>query len=505
VILSLHVRCRRILLGMYLVLIFSASFGQIPAFYTALPLVTESAEIKTIIETGHQKSKSLLPQRFENTKTANYTKEQMKKRQEFLLSLLESGDFIVGTTINKYVEFVFQSILQANPQLDQTMSVLVSRNPRPNAFNTGDNIVVVHLGLLERLNNEAELGFVLAHEMAHQSQSHVMTNLISRASLYYSDSTQAAIAKIKRSEYFVVSQLNNFFLPGMRSTMSFSRNEEFQADSIGFRYFENAGYDKKHALSLIQILATFDTDRDTTALNYKKIFSHPNYPYNDRWDYVEEISSLGTFETDEEYEEDLKKLQTHPDTPLRLERIKKTTSLVSSPTLNPQDSATSRLVLDVRLQIMNDHISRLNYGKAIHQLGYLITDYPDSPYLKYKLAYYLTLLALDKKTRTFGKHVDLKDLDYSNSYNTTLNMLWEMRSSELLDLAYHHIQDFTEADITSNAHILGLEALIAYHQSNIDTYQGCINKYNPTTIEAELATHLTEVEHELDIKNKKRK
>jgi predicted Zn-dependent protease len=492
-----------------LALVFLVCIGhfnaQIPDYYDPFPVVKISSTVSNSIKNGHEKSKLKLPNTYQNKETAEFTKAQFEKRQEFLLSLLKSGDFLINTPINSYVERVFKSVLAANPSIDQTMAVLVSRNPRPNAFNTGDNLIIVHLGLLERISNEAELAFVLCHEIAHQTQNHVTKDLISRASLFYSDSVQQEIAKIKKTEYFVLSRLNNFILPGLRSSMAFSRRDEFEADSIGFNYYIQTGYDKAHALSLINLLATFDTDRDTSAIDYKKIFSHPEYPYNLRWDYIEEVSSLGSFETDEEVLEEEKQLQSHPDTPLRFERIQNTVPSQPQPNLLPSDEETKNLHLDVRLQIMNDHIQRNNYGKAMHHLCYLITDYPDSPYLKYKLAYLLTFMAIDKKKRNLGKHLDLKDLNYSNSYNTTLNLLWEMRFAEQLDLASHLLSDLTETDVQKNPHILAVEAIVSYYEMNIRSYQKTRALYKPITDDELLTNELLLLERELEGANNKRK
>jgi predicted Zn-dependent protease len=479
--------------------------AQIPEFYKSIPLNYNDPTITKDIEDGFKKSQLLLPKQPTNAATKKFTEEQMELRLQFLKDLLSSGDFILNSPLNTYVERIFRKVLRANPDLNQSMTVLISRNPNPNAFNTGDHIIVVNLGLLERLNTEGELAFVLAHEIAHQSQNHVMLNLINKANYYGSDSVRNKLASIKRSEYLKFTQYKNFILPGLKSSMAFSRAEEFEADSLGLLYFLNAGHNRIDALSLIEKLKHFDSERDTTLIDYEKFFSHPKYPFMSRWLLEEEVSSLGEFEEDSTSLALNKELATHPDAQLRYEKVKNRKDLAPAMHQQQEQSSAASYALTARLQILNDHMIRGNYSKALRQLAYLAKDYPNSPYLNFMQAYNMTLIGVDKKLRQAGKHLDTKGYGYSENYNLLLNILWEMRSAELFELSNLLLNDFTEDQIQSNPHIIGIKALNAFHLKNYDAYQSIVALYQPNEYLSELNSHLQQAANEMKLINKNKK
>jgi predicted Zn-dependent protease len=495
----------RSLLTALIAFVWFHSYTQIPAFYQSIPLKYEDPTTTRKIERGHQKSKLVLPQQATNAATKKFTENQMEIRLNFLKELQSSGDFILETELNTYVDRIFQTILKANPELDQDMTVLISRNPNPNAFNTGDHLIVVHLGLLERLQTEGELAFVLSHEIAHQAQNHVMINLISKANYYGSDSVRNKIASIKRSEYLRFTQYKEFILPGLKSSMAFSRAEEFEADSIGLQYFLTAGHAITDALLLIEKLKHFDEERDTTAIDYSAFFSHPQYPFISRWLYVEEISSLGEFTEDSTNIALTIELASHPDAQLRYEKVKnRKNSSTEIPPILVQNSATAT-ALTSRLQIMNDHLLRGNYSKAMRQLAYLFKDYPNTPYLRFMQAYIMTLIAVDKKLKQAGKHLDTKGYEHSEHYNQLLNILWEMKSSELLELSDKILSDFSQDQFTTNPHIAGVKALNAFYLKDYDAYQSFIALYQPIEYLSELNSHLQQAANDMKLINKNNK
>jgi predicted Zn-dependent protease len=49
-------------------------------------------------------------------------------------------------------------------------AVTTVKDPNLNAFTFGGGLVYVHAGLLARLENEAQLAMILAHEIAHVTE-----------------------------------------------------------------------------------------------------------------------------------------------------------------------------------------------------------------------------------------------------------------------------------------------------------------------------------------------
>ena len=92
-------------------------------------------------------------------------------------------------------KFDAQNRMWPEPLLEQYMTGLVQKlvavaRPRPfpyrvrvvsdpgvNAFTFGGGLLYVHAGLIARMENEAQLAMVLAHEIAHVTEGHVVKGI----------------------------------------------------------------------------------------------------------------------------------------------------------------------------------------------------------------------------------------------------------------------------------------------------------------------------------------
>jgi len=91
-----------------------------------------------------------------------------------------------------------------------------------NAFTTGGTYIVVHLGLMQQLADDAEVAAVVAHEIAHTVANHVFEG----QSLAQAE-TLANSGSAKRDSY----------------RAAFTHENEREADRIGILYAALAGYD----------------------------------------------------------------------------------------------------------------------------------------------------------------------------------------------------------------------------------------------------------------------
>jgi predicted Zn-dependent protease len=102
----------------------------------------------------------------------DYTKIY-ENRFEEIEDLLTTSRSITATDADRYLQAVVQRIILANPELKGSeLRVVFSRDWRPNAYSLGEGTIAVNAGLLVFLDNEAELVFVLCHELAHYYLDH---------------------------------------------------------------------------------------------------------------------------------------------------------------------------------------------------------------------------------------------------------------------------------------------------------------------------------------------
>jgi predicted Zn-dependent protease len=129
----------------------------------------------------------------------------------------------------------------------------VFRHPAPNAFALPDGQVYVHTGMLARLENEAQLAGLLAHEINHVAGHH---GIVSYRSIR-KKSLASVIAGATLSVFLgdlgaAISDLTNFFL--LRSIYGYSRSLEQEADLRGIDLTLEAGYDAREMTRIFEIL-----------------------------------------------------------------------------------------------------------------------------------------------------------------------------------------------------------------------------------------------------------
>ena len=121
-------------------------------------------------------------------------------------------------------------------------------DPVVNAFALPGGFIFVTRGLLTHLTNEAELASVLGHESGHVAARHSVQQ-ISRAQVAQVGLGLGSILSsgIRKYSNVAGAGLGLLFL-------KFSRDEETQADQLGFRYALADGYDVRQMVSVFQML-----------------------------------------------------------------------------------------------------------------------------------------------------------------------------------------------------------------------------------------------------------
>lgn len=141
--------------------------------------------------------------------------------------------------------------------------VAIVKDPAPNAVSFPGGHILVTTGLLESINSEAELAFVLAHEIAHVDLEHSLGAIKKAAGL---DGVLTAEIKKRLNDKVPVKNLlgeQSFFnsaalvlFNSIDKANLFSKEQEKDADLRAIQYMARAGYDPTAATRVMEILAT---------------------------------------------------------------------------------------------------------------------------------------------------------------------------------------------------------------------------------------------------------
>lgn len=159
--------------------------------------------------------------------------------------------------------------LSHRPQLNYQFRVLDS--PVINAFAVPGGYIYVTRGILAYLNNEAELAGVLGHEIGHVTARH-SAQQYSRAQLAQIGLGVGMVVSETFRKYAGLAQ----FGVGMLF-LSFSRDNERQADNLGVEYSSKGGWDSNHMANFFVTLERLNPESASSGLP-AWFSTHPNPP-----------------------------------------------------------------------------------------------------------------------------------------------------------------------------------------------------------------------------------
>lgn len=152
-----------------------------------------------------------------------------------LKRLYNSGMLYFGDSITNYINDVASNVLsQAKPNLVGQFKFYTAASQYVNATSTSQGVIFVNLGLVAQLSTEAELAFILSHEMSHNLKHHT-------ANRYYEEYENNSDDYSNESEKIFRKNYN-------------SREDETEADINAFELLTRTNYDLNGAYSVFDVL-----------------------------------------------------------------------------------------------------------------------------------------------------------------------------------------------------------------------------------------------------------
>lgn len=225
-------------------------------------------------------------------------KKVLLKNYNFLKSIFFKKDVIKNNVVEKELNAIVNTIIEANPKLQyQKFNMLYALNYEANATSLGNNIFFVYPGLFEILENDEQLTFVLCHEIAHQLLNHFQ----------YSIEEQINLKKITLNK---------------RKTLNIYRNKrelELNADALGFELYSNLNYPKSEAIKALKNLKNSDSILYSKTIDVKAQFHFKNYPFKPFWlNEKEQFLKLKKYTSNYR---NLDSLRTHPNIDVRVNAL----------------------------------------------------------------------------------------------------------------------------------------------------------------------------------------
>ena len=284
--------------------------------------------------------------------------------------LTSNGRILYGDPITRMVERIADTLLKDYPGLRGELRFYTVKSSSVNAFATGQGMIFVTTGLVAQVENEAQLAYVISHEIVHYYRKHNMEVLTHR---------------IKNSDD-EAEQMANFLKYHYRS-----REMENEADSLGLRLFYiGSPYDKRVTDGVFDVLqyAMLPFDEvpfDTTYFNspYYRLPSHY---------YLEKVAPISSRD---DYPDSL---STHPNIKKRRARTGDILSHYEGGSAFVVTTPDEFVHLQglARFECIRQNLIYSNYTRAFYDCYVLQRQYPNNAFLARSMAQALYGIAMYK-------------------------------------------------------------------------------------------------------------
>lgn len=183
--------------------------------------------------------------------------EEMKAYGASMLHEMRAYNFVLDDPlVNDYLHALGYRLVSVSDRPDLEFTFFVVRSNDINAFAAPGGYIGVNIGLINAMSSEDELAAVVAHEIAHVTQQHLL-----RA---FEDSKKSSIpialamlgalvATANRSDDASQAALISGVSLIQQRAINFTRYDEIEADRVGIQSLARAGYDP---LAMAETFAT---------------------------------------------------------------------------------------------------------------------------------------------------------------------------------------------------------------------------------------------------------
>ena len=205
--------------------------------------------------------------------------QERKLGEAAVQQLRAAGGWMNDPEVNDYLNELGHRLIAASKDVKSDFEFFAVPDPGINAFALPGGYVGVNTGLILLAQNESELAAVLAHEITHVTQHHVArmiegqkdSMLMTLAGLALA--LLAARSSSAASGDIVQGALMASQAAAIQSQLNFTRDNEYEADRIGFQRLDAAGFDVTAMATFMERLQRAVRFTEGNAPNYLR--THP--------------------------------------------------------------------------------------------------------------------------------------------------------------------------------------------------------------------------------------
>jgi predicted Zn-dependent protease len=195
--------------------------------------------------------------------------------KKFAAQLEKETPVIENVLIDRYLGKIVADLAAVSQRPDLPYSIKLVNSHVPNACSLPGGFLYVNRGLVELIESEVELAATLSHEIGHVVGRHVVNKLL------LSFTAQSLLKPVLDNLHNTNGVVEKIILRlggavAMLAMLHFGREDEAQADLLGFYEMLRAGWDPRGFISLFEHLEA--VEKSSGGMNIPFLSDHPPTP-----------------------------------------------------------------------------------------------------------------------------------------------------------------------------------------------------------------------------------
>lgn len=324
----------------------------------------------------------------ENLNTDGDEKSTREAKQDFLLEsnflidqVLGSGRVLFNDPFSEYLNQILDTILVNDPQLRQQVRVYAVRSSVVNSFTTDDGIILVNIGLLAQLETEAQLAYILCHELAHYTHKHIINAYVQSEALSKGEGI------LKRTS----------FDEKMLTKSRYSKELEKEADRLGLERFSKTPYGSSSLLNVFEVMRYAHLPFDDLEFD-RTFFDREFYRVNDAY-FLSKVRPVDASEVDNDSQD------THPSPTERKQLLGQfiaTRGSEKNADFVVSEERFTELQTAARFELSDLYLKANRPIMSIYNSYMLLKEHPKNFYLQKQIATSLYTLSKFKSGGNYG-------------------------------------------------------------------------------------------------------
>lgn len=186
-----------------------------------------------------------------------------------------AGAYLNDPEVNAYLNALGQRLIGATAAARQEFEFFAVNDAGINAFALPGGYVGINIGLILLCQTESELASVLAHEITHVTQHHIARLIAGQQKSQLATLAAVALAVLaaRSNPDLATGAIMAAQGAAIQYQLDFTRENEREADRIGFQVLDKAGFDTHSMPAMFERLQKSSRAYDSTVPGYLR--THP--------------------------------------------------------------------------------------------------------------------------------------------------------------------------------------------------------------------------------------